>query len=208
MNIRGKQSGKQSGFSLIELLVVVAIIMAITAISIPSIQKTVQGLRLRATVTNVNGLVQQLRMQAVRSNRATTLRIVGPVGVNGTILYIDTNGNSAFDVGEASIQLPLDTVINNGTGGPASLPPVLPAIVFPPWNRSASNPADNSIVISFNERGLPCTNLPSCQTPLAYFIYFQQTRALGTPGWAALTVTQAGRVKAYTYDGGAAGTWN
>lgn len=192
------------GFSIVELLIVVALILCIVAIAFPKIQAASDGIKLRATVTDINGLIQQARIQAVRANKSYTIRTIAPAGVNGTMLFIDTPvagnaaGNGVLDVGEASIQLPTNTTVSDGTGGPAALPP----------NATAASIKANAVTLSFNERGLPCNNPPSCTNAnISFLIYFQQARTSGTPGWAAITVTPAGRIKAYTWTGGAAGTW-
>src|SRR4051812_24616549 len=99
------KTNKQTGFSLIELIVVMAIVMIIAAIAMPKIQGVMEGVRLRSTVTDVNGLVQQLRIQSVRSNRTTAIRTLAATPGNGVTLYIDRpsiaspNGNSALDAG-------------------------------------------------------------------------------------------------------------
>ena len=191
---------KQSGFTLVELLVVVAIIAVISAFALPSINNAIANMRLRATATSVNGLIQQLRMQAVRDNRAYTMRIAVVGGL--TTLYIDSIlpatpnvlPNGAYDAGEPSVALPADTIISDGTGGPPTNP--TPAVVFPPYVKFATNG-----LMTFNERGLPCdiTVSPACNTTAPYIIYMRQTRPLAVPAWSAITVTPAGRVKAFIY---------
>jgi prepilin-type N-terminal cleavage/methylation domain-containing protein len=198
------RTNKENGFSLLELIVVMAIIMIISALAFPKIQGVLEGVRLRSTVTDINGLVQQLRIQSVRSNRTTAIRTAAATAGNGVTLYIDRpsaaspNGNSTLDADEASIQLPTDTVLSDGTGAPAALPP---NVAIPPYI------VGSPTTVWFNERGTPCNNPPSCNISSPFLIYISQTRPSGTPGWAAITVTQAGRVKAYTYTGGAAGVW-
>jgi Tfp pilus assembly protein FimT len=172
----------------------VAIIMVISAFALPTISKALSNVRLRATATNVNGLIQQLRMQSVRDNRYYGLRTQAAAPPNGLLtIYIDNNANGAFDAGEPSVAIPNDTIVNDGTGGPATVPP---NVLFPPYIKA------NTVTMAFNERGLPCSNPPACNTIAPYIIYMRQTRALAAPGWAAITVTQAGRVKAYTYQPG------
>jgi prepilin-type N-terminal cleavage/methylation domain-containing protein len=189
---------RSGGFSLVELMIVVTIILLISAIAFPKIQGAIEGLKLRATVTDINGLIQQLRIQSVRANRSYTMRTAAATAGNGITLYVDTNNNNAVDAGEAQIQLPIDTNLSNGAGAPGVLPP---NVVIPPYI------VGNPTTMSFNERGLPCSNPPTCNTVAPFLIYFAQTRPSGTPGWGAITITQAGRIKAYTYTGGAAGTW-
>jgi prepilin-type N-terminal cleavage/methylation domain-containing protein len=203
---KAQQVRRTRGFSLVELLVVVVIIMVVSAFALPRIQTAIAQIRLRANATNVNGLVQQLRMQSVKDNRAYDIHTDPGVAANGfvTSIYIDSNGDGAFTPGEPSIPLTNDMLISDGVGGPATAPGS-PAITVPPYIRA------NTVDMSFNERGLPCVHppaAPACGTVTPYVIYLQQIRPYATPAWAAITVNQAGRIKAYTFSGGAAGTWN
>jgi prepilin-type N-terminal cleavage/methylation domain-containing protein len=193
-----KMKNKASGFSLIELVIVVGIILCLAAIAFPKIQGVMEGVRLRSSVTEISGIVQQLRIQSVRANRSYAVRTSAATAGNGVTLYIDTNGNAQLDTNEPSIQLPTDTNLSDGTGAPAVLPT---GVAIPPYV------VGNPTTVWFNERGTPCNNPPSCNISSPFLVYIQQTRPSGTPGWGAITVTQAGRIKAYTYTGGAAGTW-
>jgi prepilin-type N-terminal cleavage/methylation domain-containing protein len=193
-----RTSAKSAGFSILEIVIVVAIILIISAIAFPKIQGVLDGVRLRSTVTNIDGLVQQLRIQSVRANRNYAIQTAAATPGNGVTLYIDTNGNGALDAGEPSIQLPTNTNLSDGTGAPGVLPP---NIAVPPY--VISNPT----TLWFNERGTPCNNPPSCNIPSPFLVYIAQTRNNGAIGWGLITITQAGRIKAYTFTGGAGGTW-
>jgi hypothetical protein len=57
---------------------------------------------------------------------------------------------------------------------------------------------------SFNSRGLPCAG--SCNSISGGFVYyFSDSRPWGKPGWAAISITPAGRIKVWTWSGTA---WN
>jgi prepilin-type N-terminal cleavage/methylation domain-containing protein len=198
MHTEQKNRGfRQRGFSLMELMIVMAIILVVSAFALPRIQTAIAQMRLRATATNVNGLVQQLRMQAVRSNQALSIR--SAVVNNQPTLYIDSNLSATFNPGEPSVPMPTDTVVFDGTGGPVTAPTT--AVVIPPYINYANAP-----VLAFNTRGLPCNNPPVCNTLAPYVIYMRQTRPLSGPGYAAVVVTPAGRVQALTYQPGSGGT--
>jgi prepilin-type N-terminal cleavage/methylation domain-containing protein len=184
------------GFTLIELMVVLGIVMVIAAIAFPKLQGMMEGLKLRAAVTNINGLVQQTRIQSVRDNKSYTLKTIAANAGNGITLYIDTNNDGALNGIEPSIQLPTNMTV--AAAGPGPLPPL---VAIPPYITAGV------VNLSFNERGLPCSDPPICRTVAPYVIFFSQARPSGTPGWASMTVTQSGRIKAYTFTGGAAGTW-
>ena|SRR5260221_14709644 len=65
---RVRPKDTQAGFSLVELIVVLALILIIVAVSIPSITQTINNYRLDAAGHAVASLLQQTRIQAVKTN--------------------------------------------------------------------------------------------------------------------------------------------
>src|SRR5712664_3056463 len=96
---RWRLRSRRHGFSLIELLVVLFVVMVIAAIAIPNILLAVSNIRLRASAGDLAGLMQQARILAAKSNPTTPIAVY-PVryGVrNGAqIAYIDLDGNGAW----------------------------------------------------------------------------------------------------------------
>ena len=62
------------GFSLVELLVVVAVIAVLVAISLPVLMNAVRTARLHNAGTDFAGILQQARMRAVRDDRSAGSR--------------------------------------------------------------------------------------------------------------------------------------
>lgn len=69
LNIRGRSTRctrkHASGFTLIELVVVLAIIMIISVMSIPYARNVLRSYRLNAAASSIKGLVQSTRYQAI-----------------------------------------------------------------------------------------------------------------------------------------------
>ena len=89
------------GFSMLELLIVVGIIMLVSAISFPAITRSVRAYRLGGAAANLSSTLQLARFDAVRLNRSNpplSLRrvIVG----NLNVVWVDRNGNGAPDATE------------------------------------------------------------------------------------------------------------
>jgi len=70
--VRGGQSRtvaagqqKSAGFSLVELLFVVAIVLILAAVAVPMLMTSVAGFRLRGAVASVTGAIQTTRYQAI-----------------------------------------------------------------------------------------------------------------------------------------------
>src|SRR6185436_14112804 len=64
---------RNSGYSFIELLVVMVVIMVLSAIAVPSGLSFIANIRLRGAASEFAGLVQQARLTAVRKNGTYTV---------------------------------------------------------------------------------------------------------------------------------------
>lgn len=62
---RDAAARKQSGFSMLELMVVVALVMVLAAFAVPQIQSSLYWYRLNSAVAAVNWSVQSTRYQAL-----------------------------------------------------------------------------------------------------------------------------------------------
>src|SRR5260370_5902135 len=81
----------QEGFSLVELIVVLALILIIVAVSIPSITQTINNYRLDAAGHAVASLLQQARIQAVKSNTPDYTQIVTTNPPKNVYCHASTN---------------------------------------------------------------------------------------------------------------------
>jgi Tfp pilus assembly protein FimT len=189
----------QSGFSLAELMVVVIIVMILGAIAIPNMATTIANIRLRGAASDFAGLVQQARIKAVQTNcrlatnGAYTILFNLP-SANGA--YVDLNGNGSYDSGEPVTQFGGNANKVAAPGGASGAPTNLDANSTPlGWTATSGN-------ISYNARGLPCDSTATpCGTNVNYIFYFQDTRAFGGHGWAAVSITAASRAKVWWWDG-------
>jgi len=191
-----RRSG-QRGFSLAEMLVVIAIILVISAVAVPNIMRAVRNLRLRDSASTVAGILQEGRMRAVRDNRWYRLTSDTPAGGTSLRVFADTARTGAYVPG-APVALLAPNV--QWVGNPGANPP---GVVI--------NPLPSPLP-AFNGRGLPCvTNPPNAAWPApcsntvaggapVAFAYF-----LGDPGnpnaFAAVSVSSAGRIKTWSWDG-------
>jgi|SRR4051794_38779585 prepilin-type N-terminal cleavage/methylation domain-containing protein len=209
MNKRTNSAGSK-GFSLIELIVVIAIILVVSAISLPNIMASMDTFRLRSAVSGLAGLLQETRILAVQKNAIYEARLGSLNGEN--VAFVDLNWDSTPQSTE-----PLTAAnanVNIDYTGPGT---AFPEATLLGYTNAAASP--NPFFIGFNQRGLPCvpspaTNRPtSCSTGAVttstssrqgFLYYFRIDSTFGTK-WSVLSITPAGRIRVWTLSGS---TWN
>jgi prepilin-type N-terminal cleavage/methylation domain-containing protein len=176
------------GFSLIELMVVLLIVMVVAAMSIPTIMTTINNVRLRSMIGTVSGVIQSGRMLAIKANRQYTVRF-GTVTGGSSVVFVDLDKDGAPGINEPKAQLG-GTIIQ--VDAPVGTSPLDASILgFDPQSGN----------LSFNPRGLPCTPPPSSSCNVGFRMYFTDQRRMGGTGYAAVSVTPAGRVKGWMWTG-------
>jgi type IV fimbrial biogenesis protein FimT len=194
---------RESGFTVVELVIVVAIILVVTAMAAPAVNRVLDNYRLNASGYGVVSLLQQARMAAVHANQpyyvqinaGAPANIVTAVPASRFVLpstftvspgdpAASTAGNVAF-LGPGSLNTgQFDPVV----GGPLPAPQI-------------------NGVIGFNARGFPCVpaGSPWVCTGGAGFEWFMQSSSSGS--WEAITVTPAGRIRSWRLTSASSGTW-
>ena len=84
---------KKSGFSLIELLMVVAIIAVVSAVTIPGILSWRSGAKLRGAAGNLKGDVEMAKVNAIKHNNFVAVKFNG----DAYEVFVDTSGDGARD---------------------------------------------------------------------------------------------------------------
>jgi prepilin-type N-terminal cleavage/methylation domain-containing protein len=203
MRIAMTTHSKASGFSLVELLIVVVIILAIAGLAVPNFMQIYYNMRLKASASELSGLIQQARIEAARRNSICAM-LYG----NGSPsqAYIDVNLNGQFDNGEPTIVFPTNVLLTSGAPSGSGGQPT-PYVLA---GDSSNSSFTNGTALGFSARGLPCaysSNPITCVTPASsYFVYYlnDQRAGSGSAGWAAVIVTRSGRSKVSLWNGS---TW-
>jgi type IV fimbrial biogenesis protein FimT len=104
-----RNSNKQSGFTLLELVVVVAIIALVSIIALPQLNTTRENYQLKSAAVDMLSYFQKAKMEAVK--RGTNVVLSFSPGVNGSYeIFVDngagggTADNWTRDGGEESIR--------------------------------------------------------------------------------------------------------
>ncbi len=99
------------GFTLIELIVAIAVVGILVAVAVPSFASLVNGNRLTASVNELAAGIQSARMEAIRRNSRVVLCRsdngstcnAGAGSWKGWISFVDANADNAPDGGVGSI---------------------------------------------------------------------------------------------------------
>ena len=89
---------KTAGFTLIELMVVVALIAIVLGLAAPSFQKTIAQQKLSTAASELLVSVMTARSEAIKNNQQTAVSpLVADNWAKGWQIYIDVNRNRTFE---------------------------------------------------------------------------------------------------------------
>jgi prepilin-type N-terminal cleavage/methylation domain-containing protein len=189
-----EDTDRVAGFSLIEVSVVLVISLIVGVFAIPNMLSVISTARLHAGVTSMSGLLQSCRMAAVKQNRTLTTHFMTDAAT--LIGYVkeapDTSARAATDL-QAQWESPVSMMTTpTGADAPAEIDTAV--LGFTPVDGEPT----------FNTRGLPCLYVDSV-TPCdnkGFVYYFKDTSRSSGMGWAALSISPAGRIKKWFWSGG------
>ena len=219
---------RQRGFSVLELMLVVVIILIILGMAAPKMMRIISNQKLQASAQAYAGLLQEARARAVQDDKA--YEVLFSTSGGAPIAYVDLNDNGSFDASTEPAVLLASPIVVTDTGLPPStkgFDTIHPINIVPLTTSTSPMLASDGTAragIAFNQRGLPCQRFVAAgncvnaippQTPplppqVAWVTYFKYPISASAADWDAISVTPAGRIKVWTYqsDGAGDGTWN
>jgi len=173
-------------------MMVVAISLVLSTIAIANISAIVSSSRIHAGVSSMSGLLQNCRMLAVKENKTLTARMTA-AGAGTLMGYIkEAADTSELDATDSQVKWEAPVIrMSTPTGSGAPDPVTTTMLGFTPQSDD----------ISFNSRGLPCTYSSGTCTNRGFLYYFKDTSRQGSKGWAALSVSPAGKIKKWFWSG-------
>jgi len=180
-----KRLSQVAGYSLVEMMMTLAIGLVLASVAMPMMVGAIQGFRLNSAAQQVANLIDLTRYTAIRRNAVMSLQ---KTTVNGnSVFYIDLNGNNVLDANEPMVMLPADMQLANGQ------------TLTPPKPPSTQ---DFTSLLTFDYRGT--VNFSGGGPIGAYFLAIGYTTQ-AQYGCRAITVTPMGQTK--LWKAGAGGIW-
>ncbi|MGC0773573.1 MAG: GspH/FimT family pseudopilin [Candidatus Acidiferrum sp.] len=193
----------RNGFSLVELVLSLAVLLIITVIAIPVVVRSLQTYQLNSSASQLAGMLKFAKFDAIRQNTPVSCQIAQ----QGTswLVWVDSNGNGAADQAEPQMYI----------GGNFTLPPESsvpsPAPIKSSLGLAASSYAwtvlsGSNGSITYDQRGvLGCVGNATCNTSVVYVLY------LGNPadpssGYRAVLTVPSGAVQVWSSP--SAGNWH
>ena len=176
---RHRYLSKATGYSLVEMMMTLAIGLVLVSVALPTMIGAIQGYRLNSVAQQVANLAELTRYSAIRRNSVISLRQVVQNG--NTILFVDLDGDGNLGPTEPLVMLPNDMQLPNGQCPKPD-----------PNTPGLAGTVDFAGQITFDYRGT--LNFPPGSQLVTYFLrlgYANQAQY----GCRAITVTPMGQTK-------------
>lgn len=204
-SVRARPS-RQLGFSLVELLLSLVVLLIITTLAVPVVVRSLQSYQLNSAASQLSGMLKLAKFEAIRQNLPVSCQIQ-PQGT-GWLVWIDLNGNGTVDPNEPQMLLTGTFTLVSGASVPdtsniaSSLGQgsngvpwtVLPTVATSEWY-------DHRGVLCFQSSQAPlCPNTP----PTIYALYVGNPND-SSSGYRAIVTLPSGAVQVWSASTG--GPW-
>jgi hypothetical protein len=151
----------------------------------------ISNMRLRSSMTSLAGVMQNCRMLAVKQNRHMTTHFIP--NAYGIVAYVKSaTDTTTLGVTDSQVELEAPVTKMDSPSGPNAPAAISTSVLgFTPENGEPS----------FNPTGLPCVYSSGTCTNHGFMYYFHDNRPQGQMGWSAISISPAGRLKKWYWNG-------
>jgi prepilin-type N-terminal cleavage/methylation domain-containing protein len=149
-NFASPRRNRRNGFSLVELLLSLVVLLIITTLAVPVVVRSLQTYQLNSTASQLAGMLKFTKFEAIRQNTPVSCQIQQKSG-GKWLIWVDSNGNGQPDGAEPQM-------IVGGTYGTFTLLPSGPV----------PNPAAIISTLGPGGPGFPWTVISGSNASVAY----------------------------------------
>jgi Tfp pilus assembly protein FimT len=191
---------RTTGFSMVELLVVVAVVMVVSGLAIPQITRTLRTYQVSSAASQIADAIKFSRFEAIRRNSQMSF-LAWWSGVRWSV-GTDSNADTILQLSERQYEITGNVTLLTAAGVPTSA--TLPAALNVPAITVLSG-ATSAKAIFFDPRG--AVNFPASAggVPTVYVFYVGPT-SQSTQDYRAVVVMPSGAAQVWA--GNAGNAWH
>lgn len=203
--MRRDRSEGRAGFSMLELMSVVVVIMIVAGFAVPTMLSALHTARLRGSVSDYASLLQVGRLRSIQDDRFYSTYVLAGT-TQQAYVDLNSNGGTGVDPGDPLVAISAEVAPVAVANAPDTAN--LKGQFLPTGSTLAVNDGSTTTKpVVFSPRGLPCTSqtatggnvCDSAGGATAFWIFFQDN---STQAWEAVTVSPAGRVSRWQHGTG------
>lgn len=202
-NFVSPRRSPRNGFSLVELVLSLAVLLVITTLAIPVVVRSLQTYQLNSSASQLAGMLKFTKFDAIRQNTPVSCQIAQQ-GANW-LVWADSNGNTVVDQAEpqmligGSFTLVPESLVPNPAPIKTSLGLAAASYAWTVLSGSVSS-------ITYDQRGvLGCVGNITCNTSVVYVLYLGSV-SNPSSGYRAVITVPSGAVQVWTSS--SAGDWH
>ncbi|MGB7028962.1 MAG: GspH/FimT family pseudopilin [Candidatus Acidiferrum sp.] len=196
-NFVSPRRSPRNGFSLVELVLSLAVLLVITTIAIPVIVRSLQSYQLNSSASQLAGMLKFAKFDAIRQNTPVSCQIVQQGG--NWLVWVDSNGNGVADQNEPQMYVggSFTLLLNSSVPNPAPIITSLgPGFVHAPYAWTVLSGSNGAI--TYDQRGVIDANV--------VYVLFLGSATDPRSGYRAVITVPSGGVQVWSTS--SAGDWH
>jgi len=192
----------RNGFSLVELVLSLAVLLIISVLAVPVILRSLQTYQLNSSASQLAGMLKFTKFDAIRENTPVSCQIQQQ-GANW-LIWADSNGNGVADSTEPQMYIggSFTMLPESSVPSPAPIQATL-GVGFSSYAWTVLSGSNASIW--YDQRGvIGCPSNTTCNTSVVYVLYIGSATNPSS-GYRAVLTLPSGAVQVWTSP--TAGSW-